>query len=527
MAKFVRKYTNYGTVEAEYNVVPDENGNDIIEGEYKKLFDDGTVSEIFYYINGKKNGQSISYFGNEDNIASMCYYIDDKLEGEYISYDEYNNIRKSCYYLNNQLHGEYKEYYAWSPYQTLYIHCFYKNGKLDGKHIEYHSPMGPNKNITGNIKRIKGDYNNNILTGYIKEYNTDNKLISIQYYNNNSLLYEFEIMDKRYNFGIDNNLENVLDEYFNTFKEHINNNPLQITPNDTLNNDDEQSDNDNDDTQSNNDEQSNNDDEQSNNDNDDTQSVYSDNDDDNDEQSNNDNDDEQSNNDDNTQSDNDNDDEQSVYSDDTDSDCEYNKEPDGNYEEYSHENQLKKKYTIKNGKLTSISKYYHWQGDGCGQLMEESKYINGKKDGLSVKYFPNGILHKSSFYINGRKEGETIIYNEKGHLVKKMNYINNFLDGKYYLYKDGKLQIECEYYQDEYMGECLVGDYINYYPNGNIKDICCYEDGKKHGSYYEYHENGRFKTEGRYEYNYKVGYEYRYDINGNLINTLFIDENND
>jgi antitoxin component YwqK of YwqJK toxin-antitoxin module len=75
------------------------------------------------------------------------------------------------------------------------------------------------------------------------------------------------------------------------------------------------------------------------------------------------------------------------------------------------------------------------------------------------------------------------------------------------------------------MGECLVGDYINYYSNGNIKDICCYEDGKKNGNYSEYHNNGKLKTQGSYENNYKIGYEYKYDIDGNLIEKIFVDDN--
>jgi antitoxin component YwqK of YwqJK toxin-antitoxin module len=77
------------------------------------------------------------------------------------------------------------------------------------------------------------------------------------------------------------------------------------------------------------------------------------------------------------------------------------------------------------------------------------------------------------------------------------------------------------------MGESLVGDYINYYYsqsefNGQIKDKCCYEDGKKNGEYIKYHENGKIKAKGNYENNYLVGYEYRYDIDGNLIEKFLL-----
>jgi antitoxin component YwqK of YwqJK toxin-antitoxin module len=226
MSRLVRKYTNYGTIEAEY-YVNDENGKEIIEGVYKLLLDNGSVRGIINYVNGKKNGQCIKYFVSNGkltgNLSSICYYVDDKLEGEFIDYDQYNNIHKICYYLNNELHGEYKEYHSSSHNQLLYIHCYYKNGELDGKYIKYHNP---NDNNNGHIKEIKDSYNEGKLTGSIKYYNTDGKLLLIQYYYNNGLICQFEINDNRYKFGIDNSIEESSLEFFNKFKEHIIANPL-------------------------------------------------------------------------------------------------------------------------------------------------------------------------------------------------------------------------------------------------------------------------------------------------------------
>jgi antitoxin component YwqK of YwqJK toxin-antitoxin module len=73
----------------------------------------------------------------------------------------------------------------------------------------------------------------------------------------------------------------------------------------------------------------------------------------------------------------------------------------------------------------------------------------------------------------------------------------------------------------------LVGDYINYYPNGQIKDICIYEDGRKNGEYKEFYDNGKLKAEGNYEQGNLVGYELRYDIDGNFIEKVFVDDNMD
>jgi antitoxin component YwqK of YwqJK toxin-antitoxin module len=176
--------------------------------------------------------------------------------------------------------------------------------------------------------------------------------------------------------------------------------------------------------------------------------------------------------------------------------------------------------------------YYDNQSPGDYQIARICSYINGKLNGESKQYHYDGKLENLEYYEEDCRQGECKYYNQNGFLNEVINYINDSMDGKYYKYQDGILETECEYYYsqsefDEYMGELLVGDYINYYSNGQIKDKCCYEDGKKNGEYIKYHENGKIKAKGNYENNYLVGYEYRYDIDGNLIEKVFVDENED
>ena len=56
MARLIKIYTNYGTLEAEYFVVPNSNGEDIIEGEYKEFDDDG---EIICFLTSAISSNSI------------------------------------------------------------------------------------------------------------------------------------------------------------------------------------------------------------------------------------------------------------------------------------------------------------------------------------------------------------------------------------------------------------------------------------------------------------------------------------
>ncbi len=163
------------------------------------------------------------------------------------------------------------------------------------------------------------------------------------------------------------------------------------------------------------------------------------------------------------------------------------------------------------------------------QIKTISNYKDDKLNGKVVNYYQNGILESEEYYEDNCLHGECKYYNENGLLDEVINYEFDSMDGKYYKYNNGVLETECEYYRDEYMGESLVGDYINYYSqgefNGSIKDICTYEDGQKNGEYKEYYiGNGKIKAKGNYKHNYKVGYEYRYDIEGNLIQKVLVDE---
>lgn len=145
-------------------------------------------------------------------------------------------------------------------------------------------------------------------------------------------------------------------------------------------------------------------------------------------------------------------------------------------------------------------------------------------NGEYKKYYKNGKVKTVENYIDGSMHGEFIYYNKNGELDEIINYVYGSKDGKYYKYNNGILEIECEYYRDEYLGEGLVGAYITYYSNGKIKDIHNYDHDRLDGEFCEYYYNGGKKTLGNYEGGYKHGYEYKYDENGVVISKIFIDD---
>jgi len=64
------------------------------------------------------------------------------------------------------------------------------------------------------------------------------------------------------------------------------------------------------------------------------------------------------------------------------------------------------------------------------QLAVSIQYINGKKEGLYQKWYPDGQLSFESNYINGRQEGLTKTWWKNGVLRSKSTFRNGVADGE-------------------------------------------------------------------------------------------------
>jgi antitoxin component YwqK of YwqJK toxin-antitoxin module len=71
-----------------------------------------------------------------------------------------------------------------------------------------------------------------------------------------------------------------------------------------------------------------------------------------------------------------------------------------------------------------------------GDLNVEGNYINGKKDGTWLTYFPTGLLNKVEQYKDGKKNGIFIEIDSKGALLNQSFYKDDQLDGSVNLTAD-------------------------------------------------------------------------------------------
>jgi len=126
-----------------------------------------------------------------------------------------------------------------------------------------------------------------------------------------------------------------------------------------------------------------------------------------------------------------------------------------------------------------------------GLIYQEGFLKNGKWDGISKVYHPNGELNMVGSYTDGLKVGDWKIYSKTTRYLESQGL-------KGYLY------IEMEYKDDYSLDE---------YEDLNAKK---FTDGIKEGSYKRYYSNGNIEEEGMYKNDQKVGTWKKYSFDGEL-----------
>jgi len=161
-------------------------------------------------------------------------------------------------------------------------------------------------------------------------------------------------------------------------------------------------------------------------------------------------------------------------------------------------------------------------GAAGGYLLHGKYQIFDKKGNLQ---------HETNYYL-GLKNGDEIIWEEKGEIKELIKYLN----GKktYWKYKDGSWTIEWlgtpneagstkntylnntkyesqEYFQDRVKHKYYEGGICIKLFYTSINDFKI-----KLGEYFEFWENGDKKVYGKFEDNYRVGNWYFYEIGGKI-----------
>ena len=144
-------------------------------------------------------------------------------------------------------------------------------------------------------------------------------------------------------------------------------------------------------------------------------------------------------------------------------------------------------------------------------LQKQVSFVEGKKDGAFIYFFPSGRIGVEGRFVSDQLEGEVKSYYEKGQLYGTRLYQNGLRKGRHtYLYPNGKLELE-----HSFINDTLNGLYQTYYPNRKVQESFIYNMGLVDGIYKYYYDNGQLWVEKEYKNGLLMNIVGNFDQKGN------------
>ena len=132
------------------------------------------------------------------------------------------------------------------------------------------------------------------------------------------------------------------------------------------------------------------------------------------------------------------------------------------------------------------------EGYNAKNKIEEGVYVNSRKNGIWIKYWPNGNVRSEINYKNGRTNGAYTTYFQNGNVEEKGNVIAGMMQGEFTLFwPNGKLRQKKKFN----LNGKTDGQVVYYYPNGNKELVFESNNGIENGSASWYYENGDKKKD--------------------------------
>jgi antitoxin component YwqK of YwqJK toxin-antitoxin module len=196
----------------------------------------------------------------------------------------------------------------------------------------------------------------------------------------------------------------------------------------------------------------------------------------------------------------------------------------GEFTEYFENGKMKRKMNVVSAtgrtfrKVTDgdCSEYYE-----DGTLKGKASMVKGKLNGEFVIYYSKNIMQMKGNYVNGKREGEWITYYENGEVKEKSIFKNDERvqkEGEPKKEGDGSSSADTKYRNGQIMfsGSKVKGEYIEYFPSGQIQSKKTYKNSKANGPYIRYHLHGQVAEKGQYLNGEKNGEWIEYNEDGTV-----------
>ncbi|BDC98563.1 toxin-antitoxin system YwqK family antitoxin [Persicobacter psychrovividus] len=151
-------------------------------------------------------------------------------------------------------------------------------------------------------------------------------------------------------------------------------------------------------------------------------------------------------------------------------------------------------------------RYYHENG----QVKMQGEIVNRVNAGKWQYFHDNGQPKMQGELMNNKRVGEWLFFDRQGKLQASGVFKGSRRTGwwKFY-FPNGKLKSEINFSKAE-------GEFIDYYPSGNIKGEGSQWQGKRQGEWRLYHDNGKVAGEGLFSADLQHGEWRLYNEDGYL-----------
>lgn len=149
-----------------------------------------------------------------------------------------------------------------------------------------------------------------------------------------------------------------------------------------------------------------------------------------------------------------------------------------------------------------------------GSIREKGEYLRDLPNGKWLTFCENGQIIKEVHYNYGKEDGVCREYDCSGNLIKESYFEEGILNGPWYLSINNFIE------KGQFINGVMVGKWITYYDNENIRTEISYENGLENGPYILYYPNGKKMINGYFVNGKREGIWSFFDQNGNKYLTI-------
>jgi antitoxin component YwqK of YwqJK toxin-antitoxin module len=152
-------------------------------------------------------------------------------------------------------------------------------------------------------------------------------------------------------------------------------------------------------------------------------------------------------------------------------------QPVGKFIYYYPSDSIRAIVFFRNGSAASYAKLFH---ANTGKRMAEGKYASKEiKDSVWTYYDESGVLLSRERYAQGKKEGVSYVYLPDGSVSEEKSFRDGLEDGPHKQFFEGKRIKSSTLYK----GGKMEGRSVYYFPNGIEAAAGYYREGKKNGAW--------------------------------------------